>query len=162
VKTAVKRAAARTTTAAACAALLLTGCGSDEDAAPAVEGPTVIDMPVSGNRLMVGGEPDEVGGERFEGKPTFLYGCLGAESGSAEGMKQHLVVWPEGTTVAGGEDDSLKIGDEVLEPGSSFVGRGISVSKQPFPEGFPDIPIQCLAATQDTIWWVQEIDEITE
>jgi hypothetical protein len=42
------------------------------------------------------------------------------------------------------------------------VGRGVSVSKQPFPEGFPEVPIQCLAATQDTIWWVQEIDEITE
>jgi hypothetical protein len=158
----VKRAAARAMTASMCAALLLTGCGSDEEAAPAAEGPTVIDMPVSKNRLMVGGEPDEIGSERFEGTPTFLYGCLGAQAGTAEGMKQHLVIWPEGTTVAGSDDDSLKIGDEVLEPGSSFVGRGISLTGEPFPTQLPQIPLQCLGANTEKIWWVQEIVEINE
>ncbi|MFC6285762.1 hypothetical protein ACFP3Q_01130 [Nocardioides sp. GCM10027113] len=160
------RTTARTTklARAGVAAGLLTalaGCGGD-DASPAAEGPTAIEMPVSGNSLLVAGTPDEVGDVRFEGTPRFVNGCLGAEAGSAEGLKNYLVVWPDGTTVAGAEDDSLVLDGDVLEPGSSFVGKGIEVSGQPFPDEFPDIPIRCLGPNQENIWWVQEIEEITE
>jgi hypothetical protein len=56
----------------------------------------------------------------------------------------------------------LRIGDDLLEPGASFLARGITVDGEPFPEEFPDIPIQCLGANTEKIWWVQEIVEINE
>lgn len=143
--------------AAACGVLVLSGC-SDEGTAEPTTGPTVVELPVSGNQLVVAGPVDEaeVGSERLTGKPVFVNGCLGAQAGT----KTFLVVWPSGTTVAGSGSDAIELDGKVLQPGGSFVGRGTFVSSQPFPDQFPTIPLRCLAANQERIAWVQEIDEI--
>jgi hypothetical protein len=143
---------------AACGALLLSGCGSEDEAANATPGPTTVQMPVSGHSLLIAGPADQVADERLTGKPVFVNGCLGAQTGT----QTFLVVWPDGTTVAGSDSDALEYDGEVLEPGGSFVGRGRFVVAQPFPEQFPEIPLKCLGPNQEKIAWVQEIDEIQE
>lgn len=145
--------------AAACGVLAVSGC-SDGGAAEPASGPTVVEMPVSGNQLVVAGPVDdsEAGNERLTGKPVFVNGCLGARAGT----KTYLVVWPSGTTVAGPESDAIEHDGQVLEPGSSFVGRGTFVTSQPFPRQFPTLPLRCLAANQEKIAWVQRIDEVEE
>ena len=137
----------------------LTGCSDDEPSAE-TDGPTLVQMPVSESVLMVGGQvPDgDAGDERTAGKPVFVNGCLGAQNGG----KSYLVVWPAGTNVAGADSDAIRIGDEVLEPGQSFVGTGTFISGQPFPEEFPQIPLKCLAPNAEKIMWVQEISEISD
>lgn len=144
-------------TAAACGVLALSGC-SGEDSPESTPGPNVVEMPVSGSSLLVAGPTDEVSDERLSGKPVLVNGCLGAQSGTTT----FLVVWPSGTNVDRADSDALEIDGEVLEPGGSFVGKGTFVSAQPFPDQFPDIPLQCLGPNQEKIAWVQEIDEITE
>lgn len=143
--------------AAACGVLVLSGC-SGEDSPEPTSGPTVVEMPVSGSSLLVGGPADEISDERLTGKPVFVNGCLGAQSGTTT----FLVVWPSGTTVDRADSDALEIDGEVLVPGGSFVGKGRFVSAQPFPDQFPEIPLQCLGPNQEKIAWVQQIDEITE
>jgi hypothetical protein len=143
--------------AAGCGVLVLSGCSGDDSAEP-TSGPTVVKMPVSGHSLLVGGPVDEVNQERLSGKPTFVNGCLGAQTGTAT----YLVVWPDGTNVDRADSDAIEIDGKVLEPGASFVGKGTFVSSQPFPEEFPEIPLGCLGPNEEKIAWVQEIDEITE
>ena len=144
--------------AAACGVLLLSGCSGDEDPPEETTGPAVVEMPVSGHSLLVGGPTEEVGQERLSGKPVFVNGCLGAETGTTT----YLVVWPSGTNVDRAGSDAIEIDGEVLGPGGSFVGKGTFVSAQPFPVQFPEIPLRCLGPNQEKIAWVQEIDEITE
>lgn len=150
----------RTIVAAVCGVLALSGCSDDGEAGEPSEGPTAIEMPVSGSTLLVAGPVDEVAEERITGKPVFVNGCLGAQSGTTT----FLVVWPSGTTLARNDADSLRFGDDdlVLDPGGSFVGRGTFVNAQPFPFAFPDIPISCLGPNQEKIAWVQEVDEVNE
>lgn len=142
---------------AACGVLVLSGCSGDESPEPTT-GPTVVEMPVSGSSLLVAGPTDEVSDERLSGRPVFINGCLGAETGTTT----YLVVWPSGTNVDRADSDAIEYDGEVLEPGASFVGKGMFVSAQPFPDEFPDIPLRCLGPNQEKIAWVQEIDEITE
>jgi hypothetical protein len=145
--------------AAACGVLVLSGCSDDGgDGGEPSQGPTAIEMPVSGSTLLVAGPVEEVDGERITGKPVFVNGCLGAQSGTTT----FLVVWPSGTTLDRNDTDSLRLGDQVLDPGGSFVGHGKFVDAQPFPRQFPDIPLSCLGPNQEKIAWVQEIDEINE
>jgi hypothetical protein len=144
-------------TAAVCGVLVLSGCSSD-DSEPEVEGPTVLAMPVSKSALLIAGDVDEPSEEKLTGKPVFVNGCLGAQNGTTT----FLVVWPDGTNVASPDADALEYEGEVLEPGSSFTGRGTFVTSKPFPEEFPTIPLKCLSANQEKIMWLQEIDEITE
>ena len=145
--------------AAACGVLVLAGCSGDEASEP-TSGPTVVRMPVSGNHLVVAGPVDdsEAGSERLTGQPVFVNGCLGAQAGT----KTYLVAWPSGTNVAGPDSDAIEYDGQVLEPGSSFVGRGTFVSTRPLPRQFPTLPSRCLAANQEKIAWVQRIDEIEE
>lgn len=147
----------RMMTVAACGVLVLSGC-SGEDSPNPTTGPTVVEMPVSGSSLLVAGPTDEISDERLSGKPVFVNGCLGAQTGTTT----FLVVWPSGTNVDRADSDAIEIDGEVLEPGGSFVGKGTFVSAQPFPEEFPSIPLQCLGPNEEKIAWVQEIDEITE
>jgi len=142
--------------AALAGALLLGGCSDDAPDEP--DGPTLVTMPVSESVLMVGGPLEDTDDEVLKGKPVFVNGCLGAESGD----KTYLVVWPSGTNVAGPDTDSLRIGDQVLDPGQSFTGRGTYVTSKPFPVQFPEIPLECLAPNQENIMWVQEITEVTD
>jgi hypothetical protein len=144
--------------AAASGVLVLTGCSGDDESAEPTTDPTVVEMPVSGSSLLVAGPADEVSDERLTGKPVFVNGCLGAETGN----QTFLVVWPSGTTVDRSDSDAIVLDGEVLEPGGSFIGRGLFVTAQPFPDQFPDIPLQCLGPNQEKIAWVQEIDEIAE
>lgn len=144
-------------TAAACGVLVLSGC-SGEDSPEPVTGPTAVEMPVSGSSLLIAGPTDEISDERIIGKPVFVNGCLGAQSGTTT----FLVVWPSGTNIDRADSDAIEIDGEVLEPGGSFVGKGIFVSAQPFPRQFPEIPLRCLGPNQEKIAWVQKIDEITE
>ena len=144
--------------AAACGALVLSGCSGGEESAEETAGPAVVEMPVSGHSLLVGGPAEQVGRERVSGTPLFVNGCLGAQ----EGTSSFLVVWPSGTNVDRAGSDAIEIDGEVLGPGGSFVGKGTYVFSQPFPEQFPDIPLRCLGPNQQKIVWVQEIDEITE
>ena len=136
--------------------VLLAGCSDDAPDEP--DGPTLVTMPVSKSVLMVGGPLEDEDDEVLKGKPVFVNGCLGAESGE----KTYLVVWPSGTNVAGPDTDSLRVGDQVLEPGQSFTGRGTYVTDKPFPVQFPEIPLKCLAPNQENIMWVQEITEVTD
>lgn len=142
----------------ACGVLLLSGCGGGEEAPEATPGPTTVEMPVSGHALLIAGPADDVKDERITGKPVFVNGCLGAQTGT----QSFLVVWPDGITVAGSDTDAIEYDGKVLEPGGSFVGRGQFVLAQPFPEQFPEIPLKCLGPNQEKIAWVQEIDEIQE
>ena len=144
--------------AAACGVLVLSGCSGDEESPEETTGPAVVEMPVSGHSLLVAGPTEDVGQERLTGKPVFVNGCLSAQTGTVT----YLVVWPSGTNVDRAGSDAIEIDGEVLQPGGSFVGKGVFVTAQPFPEQFPQIPIRCLAANQEKIAWVQEIDEITE
>ncbi len=145
--------------AAGCGVLFLSGCsGDDSGSGEPTSGPTVVEMPVSGHSLLVAGPTDDVNDERIAGKPMFVNGCLGAQSGTTT----FLVVWPDGTNLARADSDAIEIDGEVLEPGGSFVGKGTFVTAQPFPEQFPEIPLRCLGPNQEKIAWVQEIDEVTE
>lgn len=145
--------------AAACGVLVLSGCSGDGgDDQDATEGPALVSMPVSGSVLMVGGPVDKVGEELVEGKPVFVNGCLGATNGE----KNFLVVWPDGTTVAGPDDDSIRLGDDLLEPGQSFTGKGAYVDTKAMPEQFPEIPLSCLGPNAEKIMWVQEITSISD
>lgn len=143
---------------AVCGVVALSGCGGDDESPEATAGPAVVTMPVSGHSLLVAGPADDVQDERLTGKPVFVNGCLGAQTGT----QTFLVVWPDGTTVAGADSDSIEYDGQVLEPGGSFVGRGQFVLAQPFPEQFPEIPLKCLGPNQEKIAWVQKIDEIQE
>jgi hypothetical protein len=142
----------------ACGVLVLSGCSDDGGAGEPSDEPTAIEMPVSGSTLLVGGPVDEVEEERITGKPVFVNGCLGAQSGTTT----FLVVWPSGTSLDRNDADSLRFGDQVLDPGGSFVGRGTFVNAQPFPTQFPEIPLSCLGPNQEKIAWVQEVDEVNE
>lgn len=145
--------------AAACGVLLVSGCsGDDETSSDAPQGPTLVTMPVSGSVLMVGGSVTDVDDELLKGKPVFVNGCLGAETAE----KTYLVVWPDGTNVAGADSDSIQVGDEVLEPGQSFVGTGTFVTGKPFPQQFPEIPLKCLGPNEENIMWVQKITDVTD
>lgn len=142
--------------AAACGVVLLSGCsGADGDA---TQGPALVKMPISESVLMVGGPVSEVDGEVLKGKPVFVNGCLGAASGD----KNYLVVWPDGTNVAGPDNDSIQFGDEVLEPGQSFTGKGTFVDTNQLPQQFPQIPLKCLGPNEEKIMWVQEITQISD
>lgn len=145
-------------TAAVCGVVLVSGCSSDDDEAEATTGPAVISMPVSQSALLVAGPVSDPADEQLRGKPVSVNGCLGAVSGEIT----YLVVWPDGTTVAGPDSDALQIGDDVLEPGQSFVGTGTFVTGKPFPAQFPELPLKCLGANTEKIMWLQEIDEISE
>lgn len=141
---------------AALAAALLAGCS--DDAPQESDGPALVAMPVSKSVLMVGGPLEEPDDEVLKGKPVFVNGCLGVQSGE----KTYLVVWPSGTNVAGPDSDAIRIGDQVLEPGQSFAGRGTYVLGKPFPVQFPEVPITCLGPSEENIMWVQEITEVTD
>lgn len=142
---------------AACAALLLSGCSGDDETQDGPKGPALVTMPVSKSVLMVGGPVRETGEELLKGKPAFVNGCLGATSGD----KNYLVVWPDGTNVAGPDTDAVRFGDEVLEPGQSFTGKGALVDTKAMPQQFPDIPLKCLGPNEELIMWVHEITEIS-
>ena len=137
-------------------ALVLAGCGKPQKG---IEGPAAVKLPVSGMTLLVSG-PFHASdmGDVMAGKPQFVNGrCLGFDSGG----QVYVAVWPNGTKIAGADDDTIIVGGQKI-PSDATVSMKVSLVHQPFPKQFPELPLPCLGDGLQPVAWVHQVLRVQE